>query len=146
MDELTSPSVNLISPSHSRFRPGYYYGIFITCDIISLILQAVGGAMSSTSSGDSTTGVNVALAGLAFQVATLAVFAALAADFFFRSRPVWSRTKLTTRFKLFVAMISLATVLLFIRCCYRVDELSQGYTTASGPLHNQGEFIGLESV
>ena len=48
------------------------------------------------------------------------------------------------RFKIFVAFLSLAILLIFIRCIYRIDELSDGY---SGPLiHDEGLFIGLEGV
>ncbi|KAK5018940.1 RTA1 like protein-domain-containing protein [Cryomyces antarcticus] len=133
---------------HSRFSPKLYYWLFIPCDIVSLTLQAAGGASSSTSSGNSKAGVDIAIAGLSFQVFTLAVFIGLAIDYAIRyargqrARP--SVAKLPTSFKVFAGFLSLAIVLILIRCCYRIDELSNGY---SGPLiHNQGLFIGLEGV
>ncbi|KAL8718577.1 MAG: hypothetical protein Q9225_004307 [Loekoesia sp. 1 TL-2023] len=73
-----------LGPQHARFQPKLYYYIFIPCDILSLILQAVGGALSSTSSGGSKTAVDVSIAGLSFQVFTLCVFIALALEYAYR--------------------------------------------------------------
>lgn len=51
---------------------------------------------------------------------------------------------MSLRFKIFVSFLSVAIVLILIRCAYRIDELSDGY---SGPLiHNEGLFVGLEGV
>ena len=138
--------VNYISPESSRFSPRLFYWIFIPCDFLSLILQAVGGAISSSTDGDAQDGVNIALAGLAFQVATLTVFIILTVDYYFRSRTFWSSHALPKQFKVFVAALALATLLILARCCYRVYELNQGYQRDSKALRDQGLFIGLESV
>ncbi|EHY57193.1 hypothetical protein HRR83_002687 [Exophiala dermatitidis] len=147
--------VTYISIKHSRFSPRFFYYTFIPCDILSLILQAIGGAMSSTSNGSSDAGVNIALAGLAFQVATLVVFVTMTVDYFVRSRDVWMRpnskarrihVQLPTRFLVFVSFLSLATLLILVRCCYRVYELNEGYSRNSEALRDEGLFIGLESV
>jgi hypothetical protein len=140
-------SVIYLDRSCSRFSPKLYYWIFIPCDLVSLALQSAGGATSSSSSGTSQTGVDVALAGLSFQVFTLTVFAVFAVDYairFAHYSPPADRKKLTTRFLVFIGSLSAAAILILIRCAYRIDELSDGY---SGPLiHNEGEFIGLEGV
>lgn len=135
-----------ISPTSSRVQPKFVYWFFITVDIISLILQAVGGAMSSTSNGSSTVGVNIALAGLSFQVITLFFFAVVCADYAIRSRSVWSAAKLPRSFKIFTAFLSLATLLIFVRCCYRIYELSEGYSMNSEALRDEPLFIGFEMV
>jgi hypothetical protein len=134
-----------LSPASARFKPALYYQIFIPCDIISLVLQAVGGAMSSQSGGSSKNGVDIGLAGLAFQVATLVVFIALAVDYALRYRkePESSKVGLDGRFKIFLSFLSLATILIFIRCAYRIYELSDGYQGKA--LHDEGLFIALES-
>ena len=141
-------SVLYLGPQYGRFSPKLYYWIFIPCDIFSLCLQAVGGALSSTSSGSSNVAVDVSQAGLSFQVFTLVVFIALTVDYairYLQARRVEERkTPLPISFKVFVAFLSLAVLLILIRCAYRIDELSDGY---SGPLiHNEGLFIGLEGV
>lgn len=54
------------------------------------------------------------------------------------------RKPVSRSFKIFVWFLSLSTLLILIRCIYRIDELSDGY---NGPLiHDQGLFIGLEGV
>ena len=116
-----------ISPRHSRFPPYLFYWIFIPCDILSLVLQAVGGAMSSSSNGGSSSGVNIALAGLSFQVATLFFFIVFTLDYMFRARAVWRGVKLSWRFKNFCAWLAAATLLILVRCCYRVDELVSAF-------------------
>ena len=102
--------------------------------------------MSSTSNGGSNAGVNIALAGLCFQVATLVVFIGVTVDYFIRSRSLWGGAKLPTRFMVFISFLSLATVLILIRCCYRVYELNEGYSRDSKALRDEKLFIGLESV
>jgi RTA1 like protein len=148
--ELTPPhSVVYLGIQYSRLSPAAYYGIFITCDVISLTLQATGGAMSSNSYGRSYQGVDIAIAGLSFQVFTLTVFICLATDYsisYMRGRKAEKATdgQLTRQFKVFVGFLAFAILCILIRCVYRIDELSRGY---SGPLiHNQGLFIGLEGV
>ena len=80
--------------------------------------------MSSTSDGKSTAGVDIALAGLAFQVITLFVFIVLCVDYMFRSRHLWRSegVKLSWRFKNFCFWPALATILILVRCCYRVNS------------------------
>lgn len=130
----------------SRLTPRTVYRIFIPLDIASLILQAVGGAFSSTTDSDSNIGVNIALAGLALQVATLVAFISLAVDYAVRSKAVWSNIDMTTRFRVFIMALTTATVLILTRCSYRVYELNQGYQRTNTALRSQGLFIGLESV
>lgn len=139
--------VNYIDPTVARFNPKLIYWVFICSDILSLILQAVGGAMSSTSNGGSSAGVNIALAGLSLQVATLTFFIAICIDYAIRSRSTWSSSSayaVTRRFKVFVAFLSLAVVTIFTRCVYRIYELSQGYSKDSTALRDEPLFNGLE--
>jgi len=138
--------INFVDHSKARFSPRLIYWIFITCDLISLALQSAGGGLSSDASGSSYAGVPVALAGLAFQVVTLAIFILVCADYAFRSRETWMKTRPPTSFKLFVGFLTLATFTIFIRCCFRVDELGSGYSRQSKVLRNESLFIGLESV
>jgi len=62
---------------NSRISPETYTRLFIPCDVISLVLQALGGALASTASHQhksSALGDHIMVAGLAFQALTLAVF------------------------------------------------------------------------
>ncbi|KEF56751.1 uncharacterized protein A1O9_06941 [Exophiala aquamarina CBS 119918] len=143
---LLAQIVQYISVEASRFKPTLFYIVFIPCDVISLILQAVGGAMSSTSNGKSTAGVNIALAGLSFQVATLVLFVGWTVDYIARSRHVWRFAQIPGRFVVFAVFLTLALLTIMIRCCYRVYELNEGYSRESEALRDQPLFIGLESV
>ena len=72
---------------YSRFRPRTYTVLFMSCDFISLVLQAAGGAIADTNLADlpmQATGVHVMVAGLAFQVASLSLFATLCIEYAWR--------------------------------------------------------------
>jgi hypothetical protein len=62
-------------------------------DFISLLLQAVGGAIASVANDENTgnTGRYIMIAGLAFQVLSLAIFMLLWIDFILRLRRVGDR-------------------------------------------------------
>ena len=68
----------------SRLKPGTYTIIFVVCDFISLLLQAAGGAIASMADTKSLedTGINIMIAGLAFQVACMTLFIGLASNLF----------------------------------------------------------------
>jgi hypothetical protein len=139
-----SKTVIFLGAEHSRFSPSLYYWIFIPSDVVSLILQATGGAMSASSSGAKQVGVAISLAGLSFQVFSLAIFILLALEFAFHYWRSQRQQILSFPFKIFVLLMSLAIIFIFVRCIFRIDELSDGYT---GPLiHNEGLFIALEGV
>lgn len=105
----------------------------------------------STKKGD-----NVMIAGLAFQVATMFVFILIATDFAWRTfrnrkqlpqttqREGEGRPQISTPFKAFVIALTLSTLCIFIRCVFRVAELSQGWR---GKLATtQKYFVGLEGA
>ncbi|KAI4218951.1 MAG: hypothetical protein L6R36_008653 [Xanthoria steineri] len=137
-----------LGPQYARFPPKFYYWFFIPCDVLSLVLQAVGGALSSVSEGGSDAAVNVSIAGLSFQVVVIVVFIALTGEYVWRYRKGQRLTPRTTPlskgFKIFSYFMAISITFILIRCCYRIDELSEGY---SGDLiHNEGLFIALEGV
>lgn len=78
--------------------------------------------MSSTSNGASDAGVNIALAGLAFQVFTLVMFIFAALDLGWHSRNIWRVSKVSRAFKVFCVFLAAATILILIRCCYVSDS------------------------
>lgn len=78
-----------LGPEHSRLKPRLFTWIFIGCDVGSLILQAVGGGVAAAAGTDEATlqiGDDIIIAGIAFQVATMAVCGILGLEFFVR---VW---------------------------------------------------------
>jgi len=79
--ELTFRSIRFYAPELSRLPPRVFYWGFISADVLCLVLQAIGGAMSSQSSGSSQTGVDVAMAGLILQVIVIVFFLLLLVAF-----------------------------------------------------------------
>ena len=96
------------------------------------------------------------VAGLAFQVLTLAVFICLCIDFAFKTirrmhamgdaalDPAHTKMRQSTLFRLFLLALAFATLCIFIRSIYRVAELSEGW--AGALIKNQSLFIGLEGA
>lgn len=138
----------ILSPSSAQFRPSLYYQLFIPFDIVSLILQSAGGAMSTQSSGASKKGVDIGLAGLSFQVFTLVVFIALCSQYAVRYRRDAREKEVAVstpdaKFKFALTFLAFATLVILVRCSFRIYELSGGYRGEA--LHDEGLFIGLES-
>ncbi|KAI7118383.1 hypothetical protein KC352_g33568, partial [Hortaea werneckii] len=138
----------------SRMRPSWYTYIFISCDVFSIVLQAVGGACAAAAETDAllNAGDNIMITGLATQVFTLVVFGLLAADYgvaVYRHRhelnPATVELRQSLRFKLFIVALWVAFLGILIRCTYRVAELAGGWVD-NPILRNQGLFIGLDSV
>ncbi|CAD6442374.1 b366ed3b-f2fa-4df4-aca4-f86e63795736 [Sclerotinia trifoliorum] len=138
----------------SRFRPGTYTIIFCTCDIISLVLQAVGGAIASLADtiDQSDLGKNIMLAGLAFQVFSLILFTILCTDFAWRvhrAKGFWNARYVdlvsSLLFKSFLAGLFLATITILARSIYRCIELSGGFHGSLFVSH-EAEFMVLEGV
>jgi RTA1 like protein len=139
-------TIQFFSPSLSRFKPKYFYWIFIPCDLCSLIVQAAGGGMTTQTKGQSKIGIDLALAGLSFQVFTICMFCGFFGDYlyrYFRSGQLQAHA-LSFRLKVYFGFLALAVLLITTRCVYRLAELHEGY---SGELvRDEGAFIGLEGV
>lgn len=146
-------------PDNSRIRPLSYPRIFIPCDVLSLVLQALGGGMASAASHSNKnpdTGDHVMVTGLAFQVFTLFVFMLLCIDCAVRTvvrmnrmgeaalDPTHAVLRRSMKFRLFLVALALATVCIFIRSVFRVVELGEGWNGVL--IKNQTLFIVLEGV
>jgi len=137
----------------SRFRPRTYTLIFCSCDLFSLVLQALGGGMTSSAKTYSAqqTGINIMLAGLAAQVISLFIFSVMALEYAFRlyRNPMsWdTRHAVLYQSKLFRAFLwglALATLTIFTRSIFRVAELSGGFHGSLA--NNEVSFMILEGA
>ncbi|PFH59268.1 hypothetical protein XA68_12608 [Ophiocordyceps unilateralis] len=157
--------VSAVGIDNSRIPEDYYTKFvgwqFVPCDLVALILQGIGGAVTATSviGGRSPdTGNRMLIFGLVLQLLTLAGFIGAALDFSFRAyrrrkrlgpaafshHPAFVRLRSTRRFKGVVVALALATLCIFMRSLFHLAELSEGIT---GPIFaNQGLFIGFEGV
>ncbi|OCL07362.1 RTA1-domain-containing protein [Glonium stellatum] len=120
----------------SRFRPRFYTITFIICDFVSLVLQAGGGAIVEIATNYSFehVGIDIVMAGLGFQVASLVLFLGLCAGFWMacikrqdeldiRFRPLRS----SLRFIICLYALFAATIAILIRSIFRIAELSKGF-------------------
>lgn len=145
----------LYDESSSRFAPRTIALAFMTSDFLSLVLQAAGGAIADIAdSGTSLeqSGIDTMIAGLILQVISLAVFLLVGIDFAWRchrtKRLDLSPGKVSVRnrpyFKMFLASIVLATILILIRSIFRVAELWEGF---DGDLwNNETDFLILDGA
>jgi hypothetical protein len=152
--------ISTFGAENSRLAPVWYPRLFIACDFVSLLLQAIGGGMASSATHTGSNpqpGNHLMLAGLAFQVFTLFIFMGLSLDFAIRTyrniKSVGAEKALdpkhwslrhSKRFRCFIFALAFATLCIFTRSVYRVAELSEGWTGRL--IETQRYFIGLEGA
>ncbi|KAM5350098.1 hypothetical protein ACJ41O_006603 [Fusarium nematophilum] len=146
-----SRAIRVFAPEISRLSPRVLCWVFVLADITCLVLQAAGGALSSTSNGSSKMGVDIAMAGLILQVIVLVAFCIFFVDYMLRfaklqrSRMSTMKNTITSRQRLFFGTLAASIILILGRCVYRVDELSEGYNDPE-KITDEALFIGLEGV
>lgn len=138
----------------SRLKPKWYTWIFITADIVSLVLQAIGGGTAATADPGSKaldTGTDLMIAGIVWQVVSLLAFGYFLCEYTFRTWRRQSELSLhattlicSTKFRLFIGAVIIAYLTIFVRCVYRIPELTGGW--GSPLMRNEVEFIVLEGV
>ncbi|KAJ7115430.1 RTA1-like protein [Mycena epipterygia] len=133
---LLSRIVTRLGPCYARLTPIRYAVIFITCDIVALVIQAVGGGLASTASdlSGANLGAKVMLAGIVVQFSAIVLYAYLASDFllcYHQDRPLrlpsGGRGILDSRLQMMIAALAFSTLVLFIRSVYRIIELAGGW-------------------
>lgn len=145
--------VRAIGPQYSPLRASLYPWIFMSCDLFSLVLQAVGGALAATATtpSGSDIGGHIMLAGIVFQVATFTFLYCLTGAFIFNLRrgmasltPEAAAVLFSRDFKIFVAGVFVSSLAIYVRCVYRIAELATGW--ANIIMRNEAEFIVLDGV
>lgn len=109
-----------------------YLWSFCTCDLISLIVQAAGGALASAAlsdpSGDTKLGTDIMVGGIIFQMVAITMFTICAADFLCRLVRHKLFYLMTSEVKSLVTVTTLSVAFIYIRSIYRTIELLQGWT------------------
>jgi len=133
--------IRRLGPQYSRLTPRRYTIIFISCDIISLVVQGMGGGIASgaqTSASQANLGSNIALGGTVFQLVAIIIYCALATEFLFRyarDRPVRQsapsleaiRGPTDSRLRRMLCAMCIMTIFIVIRTIYRVVEFVNGW-------------------
>ncbi|OSD07746.1 RTA1-domain-containing protein [Trametes coccinea BRFM310] len=132
--------IKRLGPQYSRLSARWYTLIFCSCDLVALVIQAVGGAQAAAADDhqSSATGGHIMLGGIVFQLVAICVYALLAVEFLLRfhhDRPfrrgvhVFPRSAdaLDRGTKAMISALCMIWIFLFIRSIYRTIELSDGW-------------------
>ncbi|KAF2821848.1 parasitic phase-specific protein PSP-1 [Ophiobolus disseminans] len=151
-------------PQYSLIKARLYPWIFVGCDFGSMVLQGIGGGLAAAGGTKNAKlidgGNKMIVAGIAFQVVTMAVCGLLILVYVIRYKkgaaarhaaeksayhvdkeqgatPLW-------KIKVFAIMVSLAYVTVLIRCIYRLPEMAGGWGNAL--MRNEKEFLLLDGM
>ncbi|KAJ3488238.1 hypothetical protein NLI96_g2984 [Meripilus lineatus] len=133
--------IRRLGPKYSRLSPIWYTIVFVTCDLVALVVQAVGGANASLAVQDGRDpgpGGNIMLGGIIVQLVAIVIYMALAAEFVIRfvlNKPIRNAEggryegthQLDTKIKLMLTGLIFSSVVIFIRSIYRTIELTDGW-------------------
>ncbi|KAJ4488398.1 RTA1-domain-containing protein [Lentinula aciculospora] len=136
--------IEQLGTSYSRLSPRMYTIFFCSADVISLIVQAVGGAKAAGAVARSTSpvmGGRIMLGGIVFQLAVITVYVICGAECFIRylrDQPIRDsgtlhegnirRGVLTKYLQVQIGALAFMTTCLWIRSVYRTIELADGWT------------------
>lgn len=128
---LLGEFVRLLGRKSSFLKPSLYLWIFCTCDVISLVIQAVGGGMASAETyqvnGNTAPGTHIMVAGIVFQLFSITIFVICAADFIRRTMRRRLLQQLTGSVIPLLGAMVLSVLCIYVRSIYRTVELLQGW-------------------
>ena len=122
----------------ARLSSRWYISIFVVGDVVSLLIQAAGGGISATADTDDSisNGSHISLAGVVIQVFVTVPFLILLLDFVHQHYRQYkqggeaardTQARWTKGAKLVALASIISTVLVLIRCIYRIVEMAQGW-------------------
>ncbi|KAF7378343.1 RTA1-domain-containing protein [Mycena sanguinolenta] len=137
---LLSWIVIQLGPCYSRLSPRWYTIIFLSSDIIALLVQGGGGGIAASANTLAKThlGAHVMLGGILFQFASMITYCCFAVDFLLRyatNRPLkikagFVRPVLEPGTRDMICTLAFSTLVLFIRSIYRIIELASGWKSS----------------
>ncbi|KAI0076079.1 RTA1-domain-containing protein, partial [Panus rudis PR-1116 ss-1] len=132
--------IQRLGPMYSRLSAMWYTILFVTCDIVALVVQAVGGAKASIAvqnGQDPNPGGHIMLGGIAFQLGSITIYMLLAGEFVLRylyNRPLRNKaaapahTVIDRKIGQMLFGLAFSSITIFIRSVYRTIELQDGWT------------------
>lgn len=146
--------IRRLGQCYSRLSAKWYTIVFCSCDIIALVIQAIGGGAASSAVNNNKNpapGGHIMLGGIVFQMFSITIYMALAAEFILRylyNKPLRSAEGTMTGYtldknmKLMIAGLTLSSISIYIRSVYRTIELANGWTGYI--IHTQRYFDWLD--
>jgi len=110
-----------------------YLYIFCTADVVSLVVQAVGGGMAAIAyqknpPANTASGTHIMVAGILFQLASILVFVSLFIVVIMRALKSRSEVLAQRKVQWVIAATVLSVVVIVTRSIYRTIELLQGWS------------------
>ncbi|KAK6218845.1 RTA1 like protein [Colletotrichum tabaci] len=136
---VLSALIHRLGRGFSPLPPKVVLWFFVTSDVIATITQISGAALIGVKQSrreDPTTANNILLAGLAYQVFSIGCFVITTSVFLFRARHAIKEHRLTA----FVAAFAAATLLIYLRTCFRLAETAEGL---GGELYSNEVYFGV---
>ncbi|KAJ7065693.1 RTA1 like protein-domain-containing protein [Mycena amicta] len=142
---IFSRIVQQLGVGYSFLPVRWYAWIFMSCDVVALVIQGLGGGLASAADtlDGANRGADIMLGGIGFQFGVIVIFSILVTDFLIRYlrdapwrrtsskytsiQPLVTRGTLTTRIKIVLSALCFSNVVLFIRSVYRIIELVGGW-------------------
>ncbi|KAJ7042169.1 RTA1-like protein [Mycena alexandri] len=137
---LLSRIVERLGLRYSFISARWYSIVFVSCDIVALVIQGAGGGLAASADtvSGSALGANIMLGGIVFQFVAIIAYTTCGVEFLRRymhdlpthgQAALGSRkSPLTPRMRLLIGALAFSTLVLFIRSVYRIIELSGGWT------------------
>ncbi|KAK2592437.1 hypothetical protein QQS21_009853 [Conoideocrella luteorostrata] len=147
------------APEFSLLKPALYTWIFIGCDILSILLQAIGGGFASGADPEDRKrrdlGNNIMVGGIVFQVVTMVFCGALVVAYMYRK---WRHERHGSavekipdvaagapwKIRAFRYMVVLAYLTVLVRCIYRIPEMVGGW--GNELMRKETDFLVLDGM
>jgi hypothetical protein len=121
--------IYMIGRQYSILSPKWYTVVFVIADLISLLVQAIGGgkaAYAAKTNRDPSDGTHIMVVGICWQMFSMSIYVLLVIIYVFRISK--ANVKQTRSMKIFFSGMCVVTLMIFIRCIYRTVELLGGWT------------------
>ncbi|KAH9917421.1 RTA1-domain-containing protein [Fomitopsis serialis] len=131
--------IRRLGQQYSRLSARWYTIIFVSCDVIALVVQALGGAAAASAVNNNHSpsgGSDIMLAGIIFQTAAITLYILCAVEFFLRyfyDKPLGGRENVKTgylfegKLRQMVIALIFSSLFFYVRTWYRCIELGDGW-------------------
>jgi len=148
--------IRRLGQQYSRLSARWYAIVFCSCDVIALVVQALGAADASAAvsrNGNPKIGGNIMLGSIIFQLIAITVYMMFAAEFglrFMYDKPIRGRAIVETGYTLdrnmkqMLAALAFSSLCIYIRSWYRTMELANGWQGYI--IHTQRFFVILDAL
>ncbi|KZT70111.1 RTA1 like protein, partial [Daedalea quercina L-15889] len=151
-----SEVIRRLGQQYSRLSARWYTIVFVSCDIIALIIQALGGASADAAVNQNKSakpGGDTMLGGIIFQTVAITFYMLLATEFVLRylhDRPIGARQTVKTahaldaKTKQMLGALAFSSLCIYVRSWYRTAELADGWQ--GHIIHTQRYFVIMDAL